>query len=416
MKKLSIKGNFKVIFVLGLLSAIGPFSIDLYLPAFPEIAERLNTDVASVMLSLSSFFVGISFGQLLYGPLIERYGRKKPMYIGLVLYAISSVACLYALNVDQLIAYRFFQALGGCVGMVTSRAMVRDLFELSDIPKVFSNLMLVIALSPIIAPTVGGYLTFYFGWQSVFIFLLVLILIILLSVYLVLPESKEPDPSYSLKPKAILGKFKIVLTNQQFVVYTATSAIAYSALYAYVSGAPYVFMVVYGLNEKVFGWIFALIAAGLISASQFNNLFLRKYTSEQVIKVTLVIQSLIGIVLLVLTILGYHNLYLFVGLIFLFLACQGFNFPNASAISMAPFTKNAGSASALMGFFQLMCGAVLSALDGVFEDGTALPLVTIMALCVVAATLILYIGNVRIKKRATKALVQEEDIDMISTL
>lgn len=416
MRKLSIKGNFKVIFVLGLLSAIGPFSIDLYLPAFPEIAQRLDTDVASVMLSLSSFFVGISFGQLLYGPLIERFGRKKPLYVGLVLYALSSVACLYALNVDQLIAYRFFQALGGCVGMVTSRAMVRDLFELSDIPKVFSNLMLVIALSPIIAPTVGGYLTFYFGWHSVFIFLLVLILIILGSVYLILPESKEPDPSYSLKPKAIFGKFRIVLSNQQFVVYTTTSAIAYSALYAYVSGAPYVFMVVYGLNEKVFGWIFALIAAGLISASQVNNLLLRKYTSERIIKVTLVIQSLIGIVLLVLTVLGYHNLYLFVSLIFLFLACQGLNFPNASAISMAPFVKNAGSASALMGFFQLMCGAVLSAFVGVFEDGTSLPLVTIMALCVVVATLILYIGNVRIQKRANKSLVQEEDIDMITTL
>lgn len=416
MKKLSIKGNFKVIFVLGLLSAIGPFSIDLYLPAFPEIAERLHTDVASVMLSLSSFFVGISFGQLLYGPLIERYGRKKPLYFGLILYALSSVACLYALNVDQLIAYRFFQALGGCVGMVTSRAMVRDLFEVKDIPKVFSNLMLVIALSPIIAPTVGGYLTYYFEWQSVFIFLIVLILIILASVYFVLPESKEPDESYSLKPKAIFGKFKLVLSNQQFVVYTATSAIAYSALYAYVSGAPYVFMIVYGLNEKVFGWIFGLIAAGLISASQVNNILLRKYTSEQVIKVTLLIQSIVGVVLLIFTLLGFTNLYLFISLVFLFLACQGFNFPNASAISMAPFTKNAGSASALMGFFQLMCGALLSALVGVFEDGTSLPLVSIMTSCVVVATAILYIGNVKIKKRATKALVQEEDVDMVSTL
>jgi len=416
MKKLRINGNFKVIFVLGLLAAIGPFSIDLYLPAFPEIAHRLQTDVASVMLSLSSFFVGISFGQLIYGPLIERYGRKKPLYVGLLLYAFSSVACLYALTVDQLIAYRFFQALGGCVGMVTSRAMVRDLFEISDIPKVFSNLMLVSSLSLIIAPTVGGYLTFYFGWQSVFVFLLILILIILLSVYFILPESKDPDPTYSLRPKAILGKFKIVLGNQQFIVYTATSAIAYSALYAYVSGAPYVFMVVYDLNEKIFGWIFGLIAAGLISASQFNNLLLRKYTSEQVIKTTLVIQSLLGISLFIVTILGVTNIYLFVSLVFLFLACQGFNFPNASAISMAPFSKNAGSASALMGFFQLMCGAILSAMVGIFEDGSALPLVSIMAICVVVATIILYLGNVQIKKRATQALVNEEEVDMISTL
>jgi len=156
MNATSLKSPFFLILILGLLSSIGPLSIDMYLPAFPSIAKNLNTSVSSVMLSLSSFFVGISIGQLLYGPLLERFGRKTPLYFGLSLYAISAVACATAMSVETLIIFRFFQALGGCVGMVASRAMVRDLFEVKDNAKVFSTLMLVVAVSPINAPTLGG--------------------------------------------------------------------------------------------------------------------------------------------------------------------------------------------------------------------------------------------------------------------
>src|SRR5215470_8383004 len=155
--------NFYLILILGLLTAIGPFSIDMYLPAFPAIAKGLHTTVAQVMLSLSSFFIGISAGQFLYGPLLERFGRKKPLYVGLTIYLLASLGCALAVSVQQLIALRLLQALGGCVGMVAARAMVRDLFEVKENAKVFSTLMLVVAVSPIIAPTLGGYITSILG-------------------------------------------------------------------------------------------------------------------------------------------------------------------------------------------------------------------------------------------------------------
>src|SRR5437762_6564942 len=184
------KKNFYLILILGLLTAIGPFSIDMYLPAFPAIAKGLDTSVAHVTLSLSSFFIGISAGQLLYGPLLERFGRKKPLYVGLFLYFLASVGCALAGSVNALIIFRLFQAIGGCVGMVTARAMVRDLFDTKENAKVFSMLMLVVSVSPIIAPTLGGYITAILGWRYVFAMLIIVVLLILTGTYFLLPESK----------------------------------------------------------------------------------------------------------------------------------------------------------------------------------------------------------------------------------
>ncbi len=170
------KHKFLWILILGLLSAIGPFSIDMYLPGFPAIAKSLNTTVSHVSLSLSSFFIGICFGQFLYGPLLDRFGRKKPLYFGLSLYIIAAIGCALASSVNALIWLRLLQALGGCVGMVASRAMVRDLFPVEENAKVFSLLMLVVGVSPLIAPTLGGYITAEFGWDYVFGVLTVMVL------------------------------------------------------------------------------------------------------------------------------------------------------------------------------------------------------------------------------------------------
>src|SRR6188508_3843840 len=186
--------KFHLITILGLLTAIGPFSIDMYLPAFPDIAKNLHTTVAQVTLSLSSFFIGISAGQLLYGPLLERFGRKKPLYIGLCIYLLASIGCALAASVNALIILRLLQALGGCVGMVAARAMVRDLFEVKENAKIFSTLMLVVAVSPIIAPTLGGYITSALGWRYVFLMLIIVDIIVIISAWFLLPESKKPDP------------------------------------------------------------------------------------------------------------------------------------------------------------------------------------------------------------------------------
>ena len=410
------KNKFYLILILGLLSAIGPFSIDMYLPAFPDIAKGLNSTVARVTLSLSSFFIGISAGQLLYGPLLERFGRKRPLYFGLCAYLIASVGCALAGSVDALIVLRLLQALGGCVGMVAARAMVRDLFEVKENAKIFSLLMLVVAVSPIIAPTLGGYVTAVLGWRYVFVMLIIVAIIILIGIYLLLPESKKPDPNFSLKPRPILKNFAGVIKHPQFYTYAFTGAIAASGLYAYIGGSPYVFMELYKVSERQYGWIFALIAMGLIGASQLNSVMLRNYTSEQIIRVALICQSVTGITLFLITLFGWSELFSTIFLIFIFLCCQGFTFPNSSALSLAAFGHNAGSASALMGAIQMSIGAFTSALVSILQNHTALPMTGVMACCAISAFSVFTFGRKIIIQHASIEEVEEEDVEMISTL
>ena len=408
--------KFYFILILGMLTAIGPFSIDMYLPAFPNIAKSLHTTVAQVTLSLSSFFIGISAGQLLYGPLLERFGRKKPLYVGLCIYLVASLGCALAASVNELILLRLLQALGGCVGMVAARAMVRDLFEVKENAKIFSMLMLVVAVSPIIAPTLGGYITAVLGWRFVFAMLVIVALIINTGIYFLLPESKKPDPNFSLKPLPIIKNFTGVIKHPQFYTYALTAAISAAGLYAYIGGSPHVFMEIYKVNEKQYGWIFALIAMGLIGASQLNSVLLKNYTSEQLIKAALCSQSIIGVTMALITLFGWGDLFVTIFFIFIFLCTQGFVFPNSSALSLASFGHNAGSASALMGAIQMTIGAATSALVSVLQNHTPLPMTGVMACCAIAALSVFLFGSKIIVRRVSIEEVEEEDVEMISTL
>ncbi len=409
------KNKFLMILILGLLSAIGPFSIDMYLPGFPLIAQHLNTTVAKVSLSLSSFFIGISIGQLLYGPLLDKFGRKKPLYIGLSIYLIASFGCALCTNIDALIALRLLQALGGCAGMVAARAMVRDLFPVNENAKVFSLLMLVVGVSPLIAPTVGGYVTAAFGWQWIFVILTVMSAFILVAVHFALPESRKPDVSISLLPLPIIKNFVTVLKEPQFYTYAFTGSIAAAGLYAYIAGSPHVFMEIFKVTEKQYGWIFAMIALGLIISSQLNSILLRRFTSEQIIRVALFCQSLTGITLFLGTLYHLAGLYSTIVLILIFLSCQGFTFPNSSALSMAPFSRNAGTASALMGAIQLGIGALTSALVSYLTSQSALPMAAVMASCALISFIVLLLGRRAISYKTTTPEVEEEIAEMIST-
>ncbi|HEY1022198.1 MAG TPA: multidrug effflux MFS transporter [Flavisolibacter sp.] len=407
------KSRFSLILLLGLLSAIGPFSIDMYLPGFPVMAADLQTSVDRVSYSLSSYFVGVCVGQLLWGPLLDRYGRKRPLLFGLVIYILASLGCAVSGSIDMLIGFRFLQALGGCVGMVAPRAVVRDVFPVSENAKVFSRLLLVIGVSPIIAPTAGSFVVSAFGWHSVFLVLAVLAALLLVAVIFFLSESKAPDRHFSLRPKPIVGKFLYVVKDPQFYTYAFTGAVASAGLYAYLSGSPFVFMELFQVNEHQYSWIFALVAAGLIGSSQLNNLALKKYTSGQIIRTALTVQATVGLLLAIGTAAGWMNLYATIFLIFLFLCCQGFSFPNASALSMAPFSKEAGSASALMGAIQMGMGAVASALVGVFFNHTALPMTGVMAGCAIMALLILSLGQHKIRYKARQVDIEEQAVDLV---
>ena len=408
------KNKFFIILILGLLSAIGPFSIDMYLPGFPAIALSLHTTTAYVSLSLSSFFIGISIGQLLYGPLLDRFGRKSPLYFGLTLYVLASIGCAVCTSADALIAIRLLQALGGCAGMVAARAMVRDIFPVKENAKIFSLLMLVVAVSPIIAPTTGGYVTAMFGWQSIFIILASIGLVTLVSVYFALPESRSADVSVSLLPRPIVKSFLEIIKVPQFYTYAFTGSIAAAGLYAYIAGSPHVFMELYHVTGKQYGWIFAIIAGGLITSSQINTLMLRKYTSEQIIRVALLCQSIAGITLFIGSMFHFVGLFSSIFLIFIFLSCQGFTFPNSSALSMAPFTTNAGRASALMGAIQLGIGAFTSALVSFLHNETAIPMAGVMASCAVLSFIVLLAGN-RVIFKTNVEVVQEKCAEMAIT-
>ncbi|MGF7082510.1 multidrug effflux MFS transporter [Mucilaginibacter sp. UYCu711] len=393
------KRYFFTVLILGSLTALGPFSIDMYLPGFPAIAKSLHTTTAQVSISLSSFFIGLAVGQLLYGPLLDRFGRKKPLYIGLVLYIIASAGCYYSTSIEALITLRFIQAIGSCAAGVASMAMVRDIFPLKDNAKIFALLILILGASPMIAPTVGGYVTVVWGWHLIFVILGAMALVILLTVIFFLPESYKADPTYSLKPAPIINSFLQVIKEPQFYTYALTGAFAFCGLFVYVSASPIVFMEVFKVSAKTYGWIFAGLSVGFIGSSQVNNLLLKKFKSEQIIRVSMTTQVITALLFLVGSHYGWYGLGTTLALIFVLLCCVGITSPNASALSLAPFHKNAGTASALLGALQLGLGALATFGVSVFDSRSAVPMAGIMESTAVVGLLVLLFGASRIKNK-----------------
>ncbi|MVM35053.1 Bcr/CflA family efflux MFS transporter [Spirosoma sp. HMF4905] len=402
-----------VILILGLLAAVCPFSIDMYLPGFPAIARDLHTTVDQVAYSLSSFFIGVCLGQLICGPLLDRFGRKTPLMIGLGLYILASIGCSLSPSVEALIGFRFLQALGACVGMVAPNAMVRDLFPAEENAKVMSLLVLILGVSPILAPTVGSYLIATSGWGIVFTVLAIVAALLLVAVMRWLPESREADAGVSLKLTAMLQGYGQVVKESQFATYAGAGALASAGLFAYLAGSPFIFMKLYGVSEQQYGIIFAMIAAGLIGSSQLNNLLLRTYTSSQLLTAVIAIQFLIGLLLLIGTVSGFLGLYSTIGLLFLFLSCQGFTFPNSAALAMAPFTQRAGSASALLGALQMVCGSIASALVGLFFNGTAVPMTAIMLICCTLGLSALLLGHRRMAYQAKREVAAQQSLEIL---
>lgn len=387
------KRYFFLILILGTLTALSPFSIDMYLPGFPAIAKDLHTTTEEVARSLSSFFIGLAFGQLLYGPLMDRYGRKRPLYFGLVLYIVVSIGCFSAKSIDMLIALRAVQALGSCAAGVAAMAMVRDIFPVKDNAKVFSLLILVLGASPMIAPTVGSYLTAAWGWQSVFIMLMSIAILILIAVIFSLPESYKPDKSYSLKPLPIITSFLGVIKVPQFYTYAITTSLAFAGLFAYVAASPTVFMEFFHVSGKTYGWIFASLSIGFVGSSQLNSVLLQYFRSERIVVWALSMQVVAAIVFLAGSYYNWFGLYGTIGLIFIVLCGVGLTNPNASALSLAPFERNAGTASSLMGAMQLGIGSVSSYGVSLFDKPSTLPMSLLMAVSSIIALAVLLIGR-----------------------
>jgi MFS transporter, DHA1 family, multidrug resistance protein len=399
------KKDTGLIILLGALTAIGPFSIDMYLPAFPSIALDLSTDIEQVALSLTSFFIGISVGQLLYGPLIDRFGRKRPLVVGLLAYIVSAIVCSMSPAIEWLIGMRFLMALGGCVGMVASRAIVRDVFSPEETARVFSTLILVIGISPIVAPTIGGIVTASFGWRYLFYILAAFASGMTLIVFRYFPETKLPDQSISLLPGSVLKDFFNVLREPSFIVYSFAGALASAGMFAYISGSPFVYMKLFGLSEPQYGWAFGLNAMGLVAGSQLNRAWLYHHTSRQITLRAGAFQFLVGAALITGTWFGYLHTWGTMALVFGYLFWQGFIFPNATALALKPFTRFAGSASALIGSIQMGVGALASVLVSTLHNGTALPMAGVMAGCTMTSMALLLSSRKKMKKLTTAPAV-----------
>lgn len=390
--------SFFLILILGSLTALSPFSIDMYLPSFPQIAEDLGTSVTRVALSISSYFVGLSLGQLLYGPLMDRFGRKKPLYIGLFIFALTSLGCVYSQTENSLIIWRFFQALGGCAAGVAAMSIVRDLFSVKEASKVLSLLILVLGVSPLIAPTAGSYITLAFGWHSIFLILSLLSLLILLAAFLFLPHTHQPDATFSLRAKPVILNYLSIMKEPQFYAHVLSGAFAFSGLFVYVASSPMIFMKIYQVSPQVYGWIFAGLSVGFIGASQLNILLLRKLQNEQIMKGALFTSALSALIFLIGTYNGWYEIKGTIIHIFILLCCLGLTNPNAASLALAPFSRNTGSAAALMGFLQMGIGASVSSCVGFLSGDDMLPLVAIFTSASTLGLLIFVLGRKRIKK------------------
>ncbi|OAI85964.1 multidrug effflux MFS transporter [Pseudomonas putida] len=376
--------NLRTILILGALSAFGPLAIDFYLPGFPAMALAFGTDEKHIQSTLAAYFLGLSIGQLAYGPIADRFGRRIPLLGGVVLFTAASLACAYAPTLDALVIARFVQALGGCAGMVLSRAIVSDKCDAVGSAKVFSQLMLVMGLAPILAPMLGGLLVNLYGWQSIFIALTLFSALCTLAVALGLPESlpaNQPRPPLS----GALGQYWRLLKDRRFLGHAITGGISMAGMFAYIAGSPFVFIKLYGVPAEHYGWLFGANAAGFILVAQINARLLAKRGPAVLLARMVWLYLAAGVVLLGISALHTEALWPLLIPLFVCIASLGGIIPNASACAMNGQGARAGSASALLGCLQFSVAAGAAALVGILHDGSAMPMAIVITLCGAAA-------------------------------
>jgi DHA1 family bicyclomycin/chloramphenicol resistance-like MFS transporter len=372
--------NFRTILILGALSAFGPLAIDFYLPAFPAMALAFGTDENHVQMTLAAYFLGLSIGQLAYGPVADRFGRRIPLLIGVGLFTVASVACAYAPNLEWLIGARFVQALGGCAGMVISRAVVSDKCDAVGSAKVFSQLMLVMGLAPILAPLLGGLLVNTAGWQSIFLALTGFSALAGLAVATGLPESMPAHmPRQPLS--GALRQYGRLLADRVFLGHALTGGIAIAGMFAYIAGSPFIIIKLYGVAAEHFGWLFGINAAGFILVAQVNARLLAKRGPMFLLARAVWVYLAAGLTLLAVSSLHPAQLWPLLIPLFVCIASLGCISPNAAALAMNGQGARAGSASALLGCLQFSVAAGASALVGVLHDGSAVPMAMVISLC-----------------------------------
>ncbi len=371
--------------MLGLLSAIGPFAIDMYLPALPSIGQSLNASMGTVQWSLMAFFVSVGAGQIVYGPISDMVGRKAPLYFGIGLFGLASVGCALAQDVHTLIAFRFLQGLGACAGMVVPRAVVRDLYTGVEAAKLMSMLMLVFSVSPILAPLVGSVLIEIWGWRGVFWAVTIGAVLGLGLLATSLPETRPPAQRVNSGVKSAMAAYGVLLRDRHFMGVVFVGAFGVSSFFAYLANSPFVMIDHFGLTPRQYSLAFALNAASFFGAAQMTGRLAARWGLVRVVQVAVTGYAGVMLLLLVSNLAGIDRLDLLIFMMLLGYGFLGMVMPATAVLSLEAHGSIAGTASALMGTLQFVTGVLVMGVVGAFADGTSRPMVAGIACCALLA-------------------------------
>jgi MFS transporter, DHA1 family, multidrug resistance protein len=386
--------RLRMIVVLGLLVALGPLTIDMYLPALPSIADELSVSSSVAQLTLTGTLAGLALGQLVVGPLSDSLGRRRPLMAGIVLHMLASVLCLFAPNIAVLGVARTLQGIGAAAAMVVAIAIVGDLFTDSAAATVMSRLMLVLGVAPVVAPSLGAAVLLEASWHWVFAVLVVLAGLLLLLAVLALPETLPKSHRRPLRVSGIFATYGELLRDTRFVILVLVAALGMSGLFAYVAGASFVLQDHYGLNQQAFALVFGAGAVALIGATQLNVVLLRRFTPATIVVWSLVAAAVFGVVFVGLAAAGVGGLVAFVVPVWAILGAMGLVIPNAPALALSRHPDAAGTSAALLGAGQFGFGAAVAPLVGVLGNDE-LALAVVMTAGVVVALLALLAAGVR---------------------
>jgi len=375
----------QLVFILGALTAFGPLSIDMYLPALPSLSRDFGTGASQVQLTLSACLLGLALGQAIAGPISDSLGRRRPLLAGLTAYALGSLLCVFAPSVYALAGLRLVQGIAGAAGIVIARAIVRDLHSGVAAVRFFSLLMLVNGLAPILAPLFGGLLLRFTSWRGVFIVLAVIGTLLLLAAATGLSETLPAERRQHGGVRVTIKTFRQLLSDRHYLGYALSCGLAFAAMFAYISGSPFVLQDIYGLSPQLFSVTFAVNACGLVVAGQVNGRLVGRVSPLRLLTVGLVTTATGGAALLAVVTTGGAGLVGVLPSLFVVVASLGFVLPNATALALTNYPRTAGSASALLGVLQFAIGATAAPLVGILGAKTALPMAVVMSTLSISA-------------------------------
>jgi DHA1 family bicyclomycin/chloramphenicol resistance-like MFS transporter len=384
--------SLATILVLAAIVALGPLSTDMYLPALPRLTTELNASIDQVQVTLSIFFGGFAVAQLLYGPLADRFGRKSVLLGGLVLFTAASFGCATASTIEELIMFRFLQALGACGGPVLGRTMIRDIYGPTQSARVLSMMATIMALAPAVAPIIGGYMLLAFDWSAIFIFLGVYGVIVTLIIMFKVQESLQPENVNSLHPLVIMKNYGQLLRSRIFLGYTLCCSFIFAGLFSFLSGSSFVLIDFFGVSETHYGFYFTAVVMGYMAGSQLGQRFGPRLGINKMLIFGTSVGAVAGTLMLTASLMDMHNLYWVIGCQVFFMMAVGIVMPQAMAGAMGPFSKMAGTASALLGFTQSAIAAVVGLIVGHSHTGSPTVMaasISLMGILAVASYLLI---------------------------